>query len=87
MSSLFAPLSLLRGPALRNRFVLAPLTNLQSHADGTLSEDEFNWIHMRAKSGYGLSMTCAASASADATSGSRISCRGSSAARSPPSCC
>jgi len=65
MTSLFTPLSLLRGPALRNRFVLAPLTNLQSHADGTLSEDEFNWLHMCAKSGYGLAMTCAASVSPD----------------------
>jgi 2,4-dienoyl-CoA reductase-like NADH-dependent reductase (Old Yellow Enzyme family) len=60
MSSLLAPLSLTRGPALKNRFMLAPLTNLQSHADGTLSEDEFNWLAMRAEGGFGLTMTCAA---------------------------
>jgi 2,4-dienoyl-CoA reductase-like NADH-dependent reductase (Old Yellow Enzyme family) len=61
MSTLFDPLSFKRGPALKNRFMLAPLTNLQSHADGTLSEDEFNWLRMRAEGGFGLTMTCAAS--------------------------
>ncbi len=32
---LFAQMTLTRGPAWRNRFMLAPLTNLQSHPDGT----------------------------------------------------
>ena len=59
MSSLFEPLSLKRGPALKNRFMLAPLTNLQSHADGRLSDDEFRWLTMRAEGGFGLTMTCA----------------------------
>jgi 2,4-dienoyl-CoA reductase-like NADH-dependent reductase (Old Yellow Enzyme family) len=49
-----------RGPAWRNRFMLAPLTNTQSHADGTLSDEEFRWLTMRAKGGFGLVMTCAA---------------------------
>jgi len=40
--------------------MLAPLTNTQSHADGTLSDDEFNWLTLRAKGGFGLTMTCAA---------------------------
>ena len=44
----------------KNRFMLAPLTNLQSHADGTLSDDEFNWLTYRATGGFGLVMTCAA---------------------------
>ncbi|THD64700.1 NADH:flavin oxidoreductase [Phenylobacterium sp.] len=57
---LFEPLSLAHGPALKNRFVLAPLTNLQSHADGTLSDDEFHWLTMRARGGFALTMTCAA---------------------------
>ena len=35
-ASLFAPLTLAHGPAWKNRFMLAPLTNCQSHADGTL---------------------------------------------------
>ncbi|MBW8812082.1 MAG: NADH:flavin oxidoreductase [Caulobacterales bacterium] len=45
---------------MKNRFMLAPLTNLQSHPDGTLSDDEFNWLTLRAKGGFGLTMTCAA---------------------------
>lgn len=43
-----------------NRFMLAPLTNQQSHADGTLSDDEHHWLTMRARGGFGLTMTCAA---------------------------
>lgn len=43
-----------------NRFMLAPLTNSQSHADGTLSDDECHWLTMRAQGGFGLTMTCAA---------------------------
>jgi 2,4-dienoyl-CoA reductase-like NADH-dependent reductase (Old Yellow Enzyme family) len=39
--------------------MLAPLTNLQSHKDGTLSDEEFHWLTMRAKGGFGLTMTCA----------------------------
>lgn len=39
--------------------MLAPLTNQQSHENGQLSDDEFNWLTMRAKGGFGLVMTCA----------------------------
>ena len=39
--------------------MLAPLTNLQSHADGRLSDDEYHWLTMRARGGFGLTMTCA----------------------------
>lgn len=60
MSNLFEPLKLARGPAWKNRFMLAPLTNLQSHADGILSDEEFHWLTMRADGGFGLVMTCAA---------------------------
>jgi len=60
MQSLFEPLTFLRGPALKNRFALAPLTNLQSHVDGTLSDDEYKWLTMRAEGGFSLTMTCAA---------------------------
>jgi 2,4-dienoyl-CoA reductase-like NADH-dependent reductase (Old Yellow Enzyme family) len=45
---------------MKNRFMLAPLTNSQSHADGRLSDDEFHWLTWRAKGGFGLVMTCAA---------------------------
>lgn len=59
-SVLFDALGFLRGPNMKNRFMLAPLTNLQSHPDGRLSDDEFNWLTMRARGGFGLTMTCAA---------------------------
>ena len=59
MSSLFSELKFKRGPSLKNRFMLAPLTNSQSHADGVLSDEEFHWLTMRAKGGFGLTMTCA----------------------------
>ena len=54
-----SPLHLKRGPAWKNRFMLAPLTNCQSHPDGRLSDEEFHWLTMRAKGGFGLVMTCA----------------------------
>jgi 2,4-dienoyl-CoA reductase-like NADH-dependent reductase (Old Yellow Enzyme family) len=59
-SKLFEPLTLAHGPAMKNRFMLAPLTNLQSHPDGSLSDDEFRWLTKRADGGFGLVMTCAA---------------------------
>jgi len=58
---LFSPLTFQNGKTLKNRFMLAPLTNLQSHDDGTLSDDEYNWLTMRAAGGFGLTMTCASS--------------------------
>lgn len=36
------------------------MTNCQSNADGTLSDDEFRWLTMRADGGFGMTMTCAA---------------------------
>lgn len=59
-ADLYAPLTLPRGPALANRIALAPLTNQQSHADGTLSDDEYRWLMMRAEGGFGMTFTCAA---------------------------
>jgi 2,4-dienoyl-CoA reductase-like NADH-dependent reductase (Old Yellow Enzyme family) len=44
---------------MKNRFMLAPLTNRQSHEDGTLSEEELHWLTMRAEGQFGLVMTCA----------------------------
>lgn len=61
MTQLNSTLSLNSGSELKNRFMLAPLTNLQSNADGTLGDDELKWLSMRAKGGFGLTMTCAAS--------------------------
>ncbi|MEM6965800.1 MAG: NADH:flavin oxidoreductase [Bacteroidota bacterium] len=47
------------GASMKNRFMLSPLTNCQSHEDGTLSDKEFHWLTMRAKGQFGLVMTCA----------------------------
>lgn len=60
MAQLPEPLALHRGRPLSNRLVLAPLTNQQSHPDGTLSDDEHRWLTMRAQGGFALTMTCAA---------------------------
>ncbi len=57
---LATPLTLPRGPVWPNRLALAPLTNMQSHPDGTLSDDEFRWLTMRSQGGFALTMTCAA---------------------------
>ena len=59
MSKLLTKLDFPRGPEMKNRFMLAPLTNSQSHEDGVMSEEEFHWLTMRAKGGFGLTMTCA----------------------------
>lgn len=56
---LFEDLGFIRGPSPKNRLVLAPLTNTQSHDDGTLSDDEFRWLTMRAEGGFGQVKTCA----------------------------
>jgi 2,4-dienoyl-CoA reductase-like NADH-dependent reductase (Old Yellow Enzyme family) len=60
MHRLFEPLSFRRGRAMPNRFMLAPLTNQQSHADRTLSDDEYKWLTMRATGDFGGIMTCGA---------------------------
>ncbi len=59
MTDLFKPLSFKSGAVAKNRFMLAPLTNTQSHADGRLSDDEYHFLTMRAKGGFGVTMTCA----------------------------
>jgi 2,4-dienoyl-CoA reductase-like NADH-dependent reductase (Old Yellow Enzyme family) len=60
MTRLTDPLTLTRGGALKNRFVLAPMTNGQSHDDGRLGDAEYRWLVKRAEGGFGLTMTCAA---------------------------
>lgn len=58
-SKLFEPLSLLHGPPMRNRFMLAPLTNQQSEVGGDASEFDQDWIAQLARGGYALIQTCA----------------------------
>jgi 2,4-dienoyl-CoA reductase-like NADH-dependent reductase (Old Yellow Enzyme family) len=60
LTDVLTPIAFAHGPAMKNRFALAPLTNLQSHPDGTLSDDEFRWLTKRAEGGFGMTMTCAA---------------------------
>ena len=59
MSSPFDSVTFAHGRSMKNRFMLAPLTNMQSNVDGTLSEEEFVWLTKRAEGGFGLVMTCA----------------------------
>lgn len=47
------------GAVMKNRFMLAPMTNTQSFEDGQLSDEELHWLTMRAKGQFGLVMTCA----------------------------
>lgn len=58
-NSLKTPLQFPCGATMKNRFMLAPMTNCQSHENGQLSDDELHWLTMRAKGGFGLVMTCA----------------------------
>lgn len=57
---LLQPLELRPGLSVKNRVWLAPLTNMQSHADGTLGNDELHFLAGRADGGFGLLETCAA---------------------------
>ncbi|MCP4774595.1 MAG: NADH:flavin oxidoreductase, partial [Planctomycetaceae bacterium] len=60
MAKLNDPMTFMHGPRMKNRFMLAPMTNCQSREDGCLSDEEFHWLTMRAQGGFGLTMTCAA---------------------------
>ncbi|WP_264538178.1 NADH:flavin oxidoreductase [Flavobacterium sp. N1736] len=64
VSDLFKPLSLLHGPVMRNRFMLAPLTTQQSHHDGRASEYDQFWMEQLAHSNYGLIQTSASTVEA-----------------------
>jgi len=59
MNKVLSSLKFTSGLEIKNRFLLAPLTNCQSDDDGKLSEEEFKWLTMRSKGGFGLTMTCA----------------------------
>ncbi len=59
VDDLFKPLTLLHGPPMSNRFMLAPLTNQQSEQDGFASQFDQDWIGQVAEGGYALVTTCA----------------------------
>jgi 2,4-dienoyl-CoA reductase-like NADH-dependent reductase (Old Yellow Enzyme family) len=68
MSPLLTPITFRSGAKAKNRIWLAPLTNLQSNEDGTLSDDELNWLLRRAEGGFGVIETCAAFVAQDGKS-------------------
>ena len=47
------------GLEVSNRAVVAAMTNKQSNLDGTLSEEEINWLLRRAEGGFGIVTTAA----------------------------
>jgi 2,4-dienoyl-CoA reductase-like NADH-dependent reductase (Old Yellow Enzyme family) len=65
MTDLFESLTFRTGLRASNRVVLAPMTNKQSHADGSLSDTERDWLFSRAEGGFGTVMTCAAHVAKD----------------------
>jgi 2,4-dienoyl-CoA reductase-like NADH-dependent reductase (Old Yellow Enzyme family) len=58
-TTLNTPITFPCGKIMKNKFMLAPLTNRQSYEDGRLSNEELHWLAMRAKGQFGLVMTCA----------------------------
>ncbi len=48
---------------IQNRTLLAAMTNMQSHDNGLLSDDEINWLLERAKGGFGIITTAATNVS------------------------
>lgn len=60
MSDLFEPFRFRNGVMAPNRITLAPLTNQQSHPDGTLSDTELHWLVRHAAGGFGIVTSCAA---------------------------
>lgn len=66
MQQLFKPYTFQKcGVSVPNRIALAPMTNQQSHPDGSVSQDEYKWLVRRAKEGFGLVITCASHVSTD----------------------
>lgn len=61
-----APFTFNRGLAAKNRTVLAPMTNSQSHEDGTLGDEELRWLARHVDGGYGTIITCASHVRKDA---------------------
>lgn len=62
---LHEPLTFRSGLRVESRTFLSAMTNKQSHADGTLSEEEHTWLVSRARGGFGFVETCAAHVAED----------------------
>ncbi|MBT2268986.1 oxidoreductase [Rhodococcus erythropolis] len=59
-TSVWDSLALRCGKVLPHRFVLAPMTTDSSHPDGTVSDDELNYLSRRAASGFAAVITSCA---------------------------
>ncbi|WP_127502295.1 NADH:flavin oxidoreductase [Actinoplanes solisilvae] len=57
VAEMFEPLTLLHGPPMRNRFMMAPLVNQQSGHDGSPSIFDQDWMRQLAQGGYALIQT------------------------------
>jgi 2,4-dienoyl-CoA reductase-like NADH-dependent reductase (Old Yellow Enzyme family) len=62
---LLSPLRFRNGRLAPNRIWLAPMTNMSSHEDGRLSDDELGFLLARAAGGFGIVETCASHVSLD----------------------
>ena len=67
MSQVFSTLPLNDNKILKNRLAVAPMTTQQSHADGSISQKESDWLIRLSADGYGMVITCAASISDSST--------------------
>ena len=65
MSRLLESFEFPNGCTSPNRLWLAPMTNMQSHPDGSLSDAELAWLEMRAAGGFGVIESCATHVSLD----------------------
>ena len=64
-NQLLSPFAFPNGIESPNRIWLAPMTNTQSHEDGTLSDDELEWLRARAAGGFGVIESCATNVTED----------------------
>ncbi len=65
MKPLLSPIRFRNGATAKNRVALAPMTNSQSHDDGTLGDDELRWLEARAAGGFGVVISCASHVTRD----------------------
>lgn len=63
---LFGPYTFEKQISMKNRTVVAPMTNMQSNEDGSLNENELRWLSARAAGGFGMVITCASHVRKDA---------------------
>lgn len=64
-NELLRPFRFANGVASPNRVWVAPMTNTQSHDDGSLSDVELAWLEARAAGGFGVIESCATHVTVD----------------------